>query len=332
MVGLPTDWRVGLASRRRLLTSVAPDGTSPTRIVDATRPGRRLLTWRPATRPPSGPPAGSVTLVRDLISPESLAELLPEATVLDVRWQLGRSDGHEQYLSGHVPGAAYVDLATELSDPPGGPVDVRGRHPLPDPGRFGEAMRRCGVTASRPVVVYDDTSGLAAARAWWLLRHHGHDDVRLLDGGWSAWVASGGAVEQGEPAIVEGDFAPGPGRLPVLDADGAAAAARSGVLLDARSPERFRGETEPVGPGRRSRPGRTQRPDLGQPRGRARGKVPAGGPAARGVRRGAARRRERRRRRGLVRVRGHRCSRRLRAARVGRRGRVVRRLVERLDL
>ena len=186
--------------------------------------------------------------VRDLISPESLAELLPEATVLDVRWQMGRTDGREQYLAGHIPGASYVDLSTELSDPPSAPVDSRGRHPLPDPERFGRAMRRAGVTRGRTVVVYDDTSGLAAARAWWLLRHHGHDDVRLLDGGWTAWVTSGGEVEEGEGPVVHGDFEPAPGRLPVLDADQAEAIARSGLLLDARAAERFRGDTEPVDP------------------------------------------------------------------------------------
>lgn len=186
--------------------------------------------------------------MRDLISPEDLADLLPDATLLDVRWQLGRTDGREHYLAGHVPGAAFVDLATELSDPPAVPVDHRGRHPLPDPERFGRAMRRCGVTSGRTVVVYDDVAGQAAARAWWLLRHHGHDDVRLLDGGWSAWVAAGGAVEEGEPRVAPGDFEPGPGRLPVLDAEGAADVAGSGVLLDARAPERFRGETEPLDP------------------------------------------------------------------------------------
>src|SRR6476661_5126561 len=105
--------------------------------------------------------------MRDLISPESLAELLPEATLLDVRWELGRTDGHEQYLAGHIPGAAFVDLATELAEPAAAPVDSHGRHPLPEVERFGKAMRRCGVTHDRPVVVYDDTSGIAAARAWW---------------------------------------------------------------------------------------------------------------------------------------------------------------------
>jgi thiosulfate/3-mercaptopyruvate sulfurtransferase len=189
-----------------------------------------------------------VARVRDLISPEELADLLPEATLLDVRWQLGRTDGREQYLTGHIPGAGFVDLATDLSDPPADPVDDRGRHPLPDPERFGEVMRRCGVSADRPVVVYDDVSGQAAARAWWLLRHHGHDDVRLLDGGWTAWVGADGAVEEGEAPVVSGDFVPGPGRLPVLDVDGAAEVAREGVLLDARGAERFRGETEPIDP------------------------------------------------------------------------------------
>jgi len=84
-------------------------------------------------------------------------------------------------------------------------------------------------------VVYDDVSGTSAARAWWLLVHHGHPDVRLLDGGWSTYVAAGGLVA-------------GPGVLPVLDADGAARVARDGVLVDARAPERYRGETEPVDP------------------------------------------------------------------------------------
>jgi thiosulfate/3-mercaptopyruvate sulfurtransferase len=185
-----------------------------------------------------------------LVSAEELRASLDGAggavppTVLDVRWQLGRTDGHEQYLAGHLPGAAYVDLATDLADPPG----TGGRHPLPEPDRFAAAMRRCGVTAGRPVVVYDDWSGMAAARAWWLLRHHGHRDVRLLDGGWSWWRDSGGPVEVGEHRAVTGDFRADPGHLPVVDADGAARVAAVGVLLDARAPERFRGEVEPVDP------------------------------------------------------------------------------------
>ena len=183
-----------------------------------------------------------------LISAEELASVLDGVTVLDVRYRLGRADGHEQYLAGHVPGATYVDLATDLADPPADPPDERGRHPLPDVGRFAEAMRRCGVRGDRPVVVYDDWSGRAATRAWWLLSHHGHRDVRVLDGGWPWWVRSGGAVETGEAEPVHGDFRADPGHLPVVDADGASRVAREGVLVDARAPERFSGEVEPVDP------------------------------------------------------------------------------------
>ena len=179
-----------------------------------------------------------------LISPEELVDDLSRWTVLDVRWQLGRSDGREQHEAGHVPGAAYVDLETDLADPPG----RRGRHPLPDSARFVETMRRCGVRHDRPVVVYDDVAGASAARCWWLLRHHGHPDVRVLDGGWSWWVRVGGAVETGPTTPSYGDFDGRPGAMPVLDAEGAAAVARDGVLVDARAPERFRGEVEPVDP------------------------------------------------------------------------------------
>ena len=168
------------------------------------------------------------------------------ATFLDVRWQLGRTDGHEQYLAGHVPGAAYVDLNRDLAAPVGD--GSRGRHPLPEADDFAAAMRRAGVRGDRPVVVYDDVSGTSAARAWWLLEHHGHPDVRVLDGGWTAYVAAGGPVATGEEAVAPGDFVAGPGRLRVLDAAGAARVARDGVLVDARAPERFRGETEPVDP------------------------------------------------------------------------------------
>jgi thiosulfate/3-mercaptopyruvate sulfurtransferase len=187
--------------------------------------------------------------VTDLVPAAELAAALAagEVTVLDVRYQLGRSDGHEQFLAGHVPGAAFVDLPVDLADPPSDPVDTRGRHPLPDPERFAAAMRRAGVRADRPVVVYDDWSSMAATRAWWLLRFHGHRDVRVLDGGWSHWVRTG-PVETGEPARAPGDFRPDPGHLPLVDADGAARLARHGVLLDARAAERFRGEVEPVDP------------------------------------------------------------------------------------
>lgn len=186
-----------------------------------------------------------------LVSTRELVRLRREVTVLDVRWALGRNDGFEQYLAGHVPGARYVDLETDLADPATG--DGRGRHPLPDPERFAERMRALGVSRQRPVVVYDDVFGTSAARAWWLLRDHGHPDVRLLDGGWTWYVREGGPVETGEPDVPAaepwgGDFVADPGHLAVLDADGAARVAAEGVLIDARAPERYRGEVEPVDP------------------------------------------------------------------------------------
>lgn len=177
-----------------------------------------------------------------LISPQELAATLDDVTVLDVRYVMGGPPGRGTYEAGHVPGAAYVDLDRDLAARPG----AGGRHPLPDVGTFEAAMRRSGVRAGRSVVVLDDWQGRAAARAWWLLRHHGHDDVRVLDGGWSAWREGGHPVEQGIVLVEPGDFtAVSPGRMPVVGADDVH---EVDVLVDARAPERFAGETEPVDP------------------------------------------------------------------------------------
>ncbi|HEY9483744.1 MAG TPA: rhodanese-like domain-containing protein, partial [Micromonosporaceae bacterium] len=169
-------------------------------------------------------------------------------TVLDVRWRLGGPPGRNEYRAGHIPGAAFIDLDAEVSGPPG----AGGRHPLPDPGTLQAALRTAGVSGSRPVVVYDAGDGLPAARLWWTLRWAGHTDVRVLDGGFSAWERAGRAIEtetdtETTPRAT-GDFTVVPGHLPVLDADGAAAYARRGALIDARAPERFRGEIEPIDP------------------------------------------------------------------------------------
>jgi thiosulfate/3-mercaptopyruvate sulfurtransferase len=198
-----------------------------------------------------------------LVSAEELVGTLADVTVLDVRWELARDDGLARYLDGHIPGASYVDLEADLADPPTDPPDAGGRHPLPDPERFAAAVRRCGVSRQRPVVVYDDWSSQAATRAWWLLLDHGHPDVRVLDGGWTWWHRAGGAVETGQVRVRPGDLSADPGHQPVVDADGAAAVARSGVLLDARAPERFRGDREPVDPVAGHVPGAVNVPTLG---------------------------------------------------------------------
>lgn len=183
-----------------------------------------------------------------LIDTEELGRRLAagERTVLiDVRWKLGDPHGHEHYLEGHLPGAVYADLETELSAPPS---PAEGRHPLPAAGVLQAAARRWGVSDGDTVVAYDDLGNLSAARAWWVLRWAGLADVRLLDGGLSAWTAAGGALEPGEVTPPVGDVTLRPGALPALSADDAAALAVDGMLLDARAGERFRGETEPLDP------------------------------------------------------------------------------------
>jgi thiosulfate/3-mercaptopyruvate sulfurtransferase len=162
-------------------------------------------------------------------------------TVLDVRYRVGQPDGRAEHARGHVPGAAYVDLDRDLAAPPG----PGGRHPLPEAEAFEEAMRRLGVRDDRPVVVYDDWGSLAAGRAWWLLRHHGHRDVRVLDGAWPAWVAAGGEVHTGAVLPARGDFTARPGGMPVVEAEDLLGVP---VIVDARAPERFRGEVEPIDP------------------------------------------------------------------------------------
>jgi thiosulfate/3-mercaptopyruvate sulfurtransferase len=185
-----------------------------------------------------------------LVDADGLAGELSGANppvLLDVRWALGDPHGREHHREGHVPGAVYVDLDTELAAHHADPT--QGRHPLPDVEDLQAAARRWGISAGRPVVAYDATGGLAAARAWWLLRWAGLTDVRLLDGGLAAWTAGGRPVETGPgPDPEPGDVELTGGHLPVLDAEGAAALARTGVLLDARAAERYRGEVEPIDP------------------------------------------------------------------------------------
>jgi thiosulfate/3-mercaptopyruvate sulfurtransferase len=184
-----------------------------------------------------------------LIAPADLAALLhgpARPVVLDVRWRLGGPPGRTDHDAGHVPGAVFVDLDTELAAPPG----AGGRHPLPDPLALQEVLRRAGVGESSTVVAYDDDTGAVAARAWWLLRWAGMaaDRVAVLDGGYRAWVAAGLPVTAAPSRPVAGDLVVRPGAMPVVDADGAAALAREGTLLDARAAARYRGETEPVDP------------------------------------------------------------------------------------
>jgi thiosulfate/3-mercaptopyruvate sulfurtransferase len=169
--------------------------------------------------------------------------------LIDVRWRLGGPPGIDSYRAGHLPGAVFVDLDTQLA----GPAGAGGRHPLPATADFEAAMHSAGVRGDRDVVVCDDSDATIAARAWWLLRYFGFGRergarVRVLDGGFKAWAAAGQPVSTADETAAPGDFTASPGYLPLLDADGAARVARSGILLDARAPARYRGEAEPVDP------------------------------------------------------------------------------------
>lgn len=183
-----------------------------------------------------------------MIQADELAAELAAATpprLLDVRWKLGGPPGRPLYAAGHIPGAVYVDLDTELA---GHGLPTDGRHPLPSIEVLQEAARGWGLNRGDAVVVYDDLSAMSAARAWWLLRHAGVADVRVLDGGLSAWIGAGLPLETGEGVPEPGDIELAFGHLPSLSADDAAAVARDGVLLDARAGERYRGEVEPMDP------------------------------------------------------------------------------------
>jgi thiosulfate/3-mercaptopyruvate sulfurtransferase len=177
--------------------------------------------------------------------------------VLDVRWRLGGPPGIDSYRAGHVPGAVFADLDTDLAAPPDpgqhgpgqhgpGQHGEQGRHPLPAAADFQAAMRRAGISAATPVVAYDDGDSTVAARAWWTLRYFGHGRVRVLDGGFRAWTQAGLPVSDQVPEPALGSFTARPGGMALLDAAGAAGLAAAGRLLDARAGARYRGETEPV--------------------------------------------------------------------------------------
>jgi thiosulfate/3-mercaptopyruvate sulfurtransferase len=168
----------------------------------------------------------------------------PSLRIIDLRWYLSARKGADAYAQGHIPGAVFVDLAHDITGPIG-----PGRHPLPSPAQFERAMRRAGVSKTTRVVVYDDAGGSIAARLWWLLEHHGHRRVHVLDGGLPAWQRAGHACSTSPPTITEGSFrATLALRPPVVDRHHVEAARRrrSVVILDARVPERYRGEVEPI--------------------------------------------------------------------------------------
>lgn len=187
----------------------------------------------------------------------ALLESNPDTVLLDVRWALGDAHGRDHYEAGHVPGALFVDMETELSATP---TPQAGRHPLPEAHDLAATARRWGINGDSTVVLYDGTGGLAAARGWWLLRHAGAADVRVLDGGLQGWKAAGHVLEAGTNTVAPGNVRLGWGHMPVIDIDAAAAFPGHGILLDSRAAERYRGEVEPIDPRAGHIPGARNRP------------------------------------------------------------------------
>ncbi len=184
---------------------------------------------------------------QDLTTVEALVEagLKPgQPVILDVRWQVGGPSLRQDYLTTHLPGAQWCDLDADLADPPGG----GGRHPLPDPARLQSALRRWGIDADSEVVIYDGGPSIAAARAWWVLRWAGLEHVRVLDGGFAAWLAAGLPTQSVVVVPTPGAVIVRPGSLPSLSAEQAGRWAEAGRLVDVRAPERFPGEVEPMDP------------------------------------------------------------------------------------
>jgi thiosulfate/3-mercaptopyruvate sulfurtransferase len=163
---------------------------------------------------------------------------------VDCRWELGKPErGRELYLEGHVPGASFLDVEGELSAPPGGADG--GRHPLPAAEDFARAAGAAGIGPGVFVIACDQGMTGGAARLWWLLRHFGHDDVAVLRGGLAAWL---GPLRSGEEDVEAARFVPRLRSDDTITAEELAERLESGglVLVDARSPERYRGETEPI--------------------------------------------------------------------------------------
>ena len=171
----------------------------------------------------------------------------PQWLIVDVRHQLADPGyGERAYAAGHLPGAVFLHCDRDLSGPMTG---INGRHPLPDPEVLAKRLGDIGIGAPTQVVVYDDAQGMIAGRMWWLLRWLGHDAVALLDGGLPAWQAAGGAMTEVLPTPVPRVFVP---RLRDMKVDAGYVQERIETphmhLVDARGPDRFRGENETIDP------------------------------------------------------------------------------------
>lgn len=181
-----------------------------------------------------------------LISTATLADQLSSCIVVDCRFDLkNESWGRDEYRRAHIPGAVYADLAHDLSSTPTG---RNGRHPLPDPQALAVTLGRLGISNGTQVVAYDQDIGMWASRLWWMLRYMGHDAVAVLDGGWAKWAREGRPAASGEDARRASTFTPHvrEGMVRRLVDVEAHLDDPAIVLVDARAPERFEGQSEPI--------------------------------------------------------------------------------------
>jgi thiosulfate/3-mercaptopyruvate sulfurtransferase len=187
--------------------------------------------------------------VDSLVETGWLAERLgePSLRVVDARWYLDPArKGLDAYRAGHIPGAVFVDLDTDLSGPGGGRGAPVGRHPWPSEEQVARVMGGIGVGPGSQVVAYDDQAGAIAARFWYVLRAHGHEDIALLDGGLLKWIAEGRPLDDRAPQVTPSEFV---GRLLpafVVPREQMVARHRDTLVFDARAPQRYRGESEPI--------------------------------------------------------------------------------------
>jgi thiosulfate/3-mercaptopyruvate sulfurtransferase len=185
---------------------------------------------------------------RTLISTSVLAMHLEDdpVAIVDCRFKLGdESWGEQAYVAAHIPRALYAHLDRDLSGPKTG---TNGRHPLPDPDALTRTFTRFGITSGVQVVAYDQDNGMFASRLWWMLRWLGHDAVAVLDGGFAKWTAEGRDTRSGTETRAAQTFvaAPRPDLLATVDQVAALRADHNWRLVDARAPERFRGDVEPL--------------------------------------------------------------------------------------
>ena len=201
-----------------------------------------------------------------IVSTDWLADHLrdPDLRVADVRWYLDPARrGRDAYAAGHIPGAVFLDVEADLSAPGGGRGSPRGRHPWPSEEQVARVIGGAGIGPGVRVVAYDDQSGAIAARLWYLLQAHGHQDAAVLDGGIVKWIAEGRALETATPPPRTAQFVARLRPGAVVEKQDLATADRQVLMLDARAADRYRGDAEPIDPRAGHIPGAKSAPFAG---------------------------------------------------------------------